>query len=89
MLQTSGDTNGQAAIYLECLDFRPEKEPVIGNEGCAWQAVAILNRNQVAAYLVPARTYEAMLDRLDDVALVEIAKSRAGEQGIPIDLGRL
>lgn len=53
------------------------------------KAVAILNRNQVAAYLVPARTYEALLDRLDDIELIEFAKARANEKGMPVDIDYL
>ena len=42
--------------------------------------VAILNRNEPAFYCVPARTYEAILDRLEDLELNEIADSREGQQ---------
>ena len=42
-------------------------------------AVAVLNHNRVVAYMVPAEAYEAMMERLDDLALAEIvagARSR-------------
>jgi len=41
------------------------------------------------AYMVPADTYEAMMDALDDQALVEIAKARANEKGVPVSLDDL
>ena len=41
--------------------------------------VAILNRNQPAFYCVPAKTYEAMLDRLEDQELNAIADARQGQ----------
>ncbi|WJH40516.1 prevent-host-death protein [Aliirhizobium terrae] len=41
------------------------------------------------AYMVPADTYEAMIDALDDHALVEIIKARADEKGVPVDIDEL
>lgn len=41
--------------------------------------VAILNRNEPAFYCVPAKAYEAMLDRLDDLELNAIADAREGQ----------
>ena len=43
------------------------------------QAVAVLNHNRVMAYMVPADAYEAMIERLDDLALVEIAQARSSQ----------
>lgn len=53
------------------------------------EPVAVLNHNRVMAYMVPARTYEAMLERLDDLDLIEIIKSRANEVGVPVDTDEL
>ena len=53
------------------------------------QPVAILNHNRIMAYMVPAETYEAILDRLDNLALVEIVKSRADEKGVPVNIDDL
>lgn len=52
-------------------------------------AVAILNRNKAAAYLIPAAAYEALLDALDDIELVRIAKEREGQEEIEVTLGDL
>lgn len=41
--------------------------------------VAILNRNEPAFYCVPAKTYEAMLERLEDLELNAVADARAGQ----------
>ena len=41
--------------------------------------VAILNRNEPAFYCVPAKAFEALLDRLEDAELNAIADARAGE----------
>ena len=51
--------------------------------------VAILNRNTPAAYLVPAAAWEELMERLDDLELAAIVRSRAHEVGIPVDIDDL
>jgi antitoxin StbD len=41
--------------------------------------VAILNRNEPAFYCVPAKAYEALMDRLEDIELNAIADARKGQ----------
>jgi len=42
-------------------------------------AIAILNHNKPAAYLVPANTYEWLMDIVDDYELGKIVESRREE----------
>lgn len=51
--------------------------------------VAILNRNQLAFYCVPAPAYEAMMELIDDMALLEIVKQRQQEESIAVSLDDL
>ena len=51
--------------------------------------VAILNRNEPAFYCVPAKAYEAMMDRLDDIELNAIADARRDELVIKVTLDDL
>ena len=51
--------------------------------------VAILNHNQPAFYCVPAKAYEALMDRLEDQELNAIADSRSGETVIKVSLNDL
>jgi len=51
--------------------------------------VAILNRNAPAFYCVPAAAYEAMMELIDDMALLEIVKQRQHEASIPVSLDDL
>ena len=51
--------------------------------------VAILNRNEPAFYCVPAKAFEAMLDRIEDNELNRTADARAGEKVIKIALDDL
>jgi len=48
--------------------------------------VAILNHNKPAAYLVPAQTYEAFLEKLEDLDFAKIVKQRAHEPRIKVTL---
>ena len=51
--------------------------------------LAILNRNKPAAYLVPAEAWEAIMDQLDDIELVRIARERWNEPSIPVNINDL
>ncbi|WHA42227.1 type II toxin-antitoxin system Phd/YefM family antitoxin [Agrobacterium larrymoorei] len=51
--------------------------------------VAILNRNEPAFYCVPAKAYEAMMERLDDIELNAIADSRADQPVTRVQLDEL
>jgi len=51
--------------------------------------VAILNRNQPAFYCVPAKAYEALMDRLEDTELNAIADARSGQAEIKVELSEL
>ena len=51
--------------------------------------VAILNRNEPAFYCVPAKAFEAMMDRLEDLELNAIANERAGQKRVKVRLDEL
>jgi antitoxin StbD len=51
--------------------------------------VAILNRNEPAFYCVPARVFEAMMERLEDLELNAIADARAGQKRLKVTLNEL
>lgn len=42
-------------------------------------AVVILHHNKPSAYLVPAKTYEAMMDLFDDLRLTPLIEARIAE----------
>jgi len=52
-------------------------------------AVAILNRNEPAFYCVPARAYEALMDKIEDLELNALADMRAHEKVIKVSLNDL
>jgi len=53
--------------------------------------IAILNHNVPAAYLIPAETYEWLMDKLEDAELAQIVKERAGEKSdaVEVDIDEL
>lgn len=54
-------------------------------------AIAILNHNKPAAYLVPAETYEYMMEMLDDYELGKLVEARLQNEAdaIEVDLDDL
>lgn len=55
------------------------------------EPIAILNHNKPTAYLIPADTYQQILDRLEDFELGLIVKERQNEkeQAIEVDIDEL
>lgn len=51
--------------------------------------VAILNRNEPAFYCIPARAYEALLNRLEDLELNAMADARQDQAEIEVTLDDL
>ena len=51
--------------------------------------VAILNRNEPAFYCVPAEIYEKMMDRLEDLELLQLVSERQGEESVSVNLDDL
>jgi len=53
------------------------------------EPVAILNRNEPAFYCIPAKAYEALMDKLEDLELNAMADARAGQKAITVTLDEL
>jgi len=51
--------------------------------------VAILNHNKPSAYLVPAETFEAVMEKLEDYELTKLVAERAEEHNIKVRLNEL
>lgn len=54
-------------------------------------AIAVLNHNKPAAYLIPAETYEAMMDMIEDYELAKLVEERLGDkdQAVSVSLDDL
>lgn len=42
--------------------------------------IAVLNHNKPAAYLIPADTYEALMDMIDDYELAKLVEERRSDK---------
>ncbi len=53
--------------------------------------IAVLNHNKPAAYLVPAETYEALMDMIEDYELARLVEERRGDkdQAVQVSLDDL
>lgn len=47
--------------------------------------VAILDHNEPAFYCIPAKAYEALMDKLEDVELATIVEARTNQPEIEMD----
>jgi antitoxin StbD len=66
-----------------------KKNPTAVIEAAEGFPVAVLNRNVPAAYLVPAKAWEELMDRLEDIGLAEIVRARAGQEEIEVSIDDL
>ena len=53
------------------------------------EPVAILNRNEPAFYCVPAAVYEQLMDKIEDLELLQIVHERKGEESIAVNIDDL
>jgi antitoxin StbD len=66
-----------------------KRNPSAVIEAADGESVAVLVHNKPSAYLVPADTYKRLLDRLEDLELAELVRSRAKERRIKVKLDEL
>ena len=57
-----------------------KKNPSALIEQSDGEPIAILNHNRPTAYLIPAETYEALLEKIEDYQLGVIVKERQNEK---------
>ena len=57
-----------------------KKNPSALIEQSDGEPIAILNHNKPTAYLIPAETYEALLEKIEDYQLGLIVKERQNEK---------
>lgn len=66
-----------------------KKNPMAVIAQASSMPVAVLNRNQPAFYCVPAKTYELLMERLDDLELAKLVKERQHSPEIEMDIDDL
>lgn len=53
------------------------------------EAVAILNHNKPSAYIIPADTFEALMEKLEDYELSRVVQEREHEPSVKVSLDEL
>lgn len=66
-----------------------KKHPMATVNSTHGEPLAILNRNEPVFYCVPAKTYQAMMDILEDIELAKIVRERINEEEIEVDINAL
>ena len=68
-----------------------KKNPSALIEESEGEPIAILNHNRPTAYLIPAETYEAIMERLEDYQLGLLVNERQNEkiEAIELDIDEL
>lgn len=51
--------------------------------------VAILNHNKPSAYIIPAKAFEALMERFEDYNLAQLVKEREKEPTVKVSLNDL
>jgi antitoxin StbD len=63
-----------------------KKNPSSLIEQSVGEPIAILNHNKPTAYLIPAETYELMLDQIEDYQLGLLVKERQHEKSSAVEV---
>lgn len=66
-----------------------KRNPSAVIEAADGESVAVLVHNKPSAYLVPAETYQRLLERLEDLELAELVRERRGEKRVKVKLDEL
>ena len=71
-----------APLGVSISDLKKNPSAVIADAGDL--PVAVLNRNTPAAYILSAKAWEAILERLDDAELAAIVRRREGQEAVKV-----
>jgi antitoxin StbD len=66
-----------------------KKNPMAVIEQGHGSPVAILNRNEPVFYAVPAKAYELLMDKLEDMELAAIVEERKDQAEIEVNIDEL
>ena len=69
-----------ADVTASVTEFKKNPSKVV--EQSNGRPLAIMNRNRADFYCIPAATYEALLDRIDDLELNAMIDARAADREI-------
>ncbi len=74
-----------ASLTASISDIKRNPQALI--DSAQGETIALLNRNKPTAYIVPAKTYEMLMDLAEDIELGRIIEERKGEKKNAIEIG--
>ena len=63
-----------------------KKNPQALIDDAQGETIALLNRNKPTAYIIPAETYEKLLEVAEDIELGQIIEDRRGEKDTAVEV---
>ena len=73
-----------ADLTVSISELKRNPQAVI-DEACG-EAIALLNRNKPTAYIIPAETYEKLLELAEDLELGRIIEERKAEKESAVEV---
>ncbi|MBN2123005.1 MAG: type II toxin-antitoxin system Phd/YefM family antitoxin [Deltaproteobacteria bacterium] len=77
-------TRIHADYTVSITDLKRNPQALINNAG--GETIALLNRNRPTAYIVPAETYERLMDLAEDLELGRIIEERKTEKADAVEV---
>ena len=71
-------TKIHAGLSVSISELKRNPQAVI--DDAHGEAIALLNRNKPTAYIIPAETYEMLMEIAEDIELARIIEQRKGEK---------
>jgi len=77
-------TKIHAGLSVSISELKRNPQAVI--DDAQGEAIALLNRNKPTAYIIPAKTYEMLIEMAEDIELAGIIEQRKGEKADAIEV---
>ena len=77
-------TKIHAGYTVSITELKKNPQALIDN--AHGEAIALLNRNKPTAYIIPAETYESLMDLAEDIELGRIIENRKAEKADAIEV---
>ncbi len=77
-------TKIHADYTVSITDLKKNPQALIDN--AHGEAIALLNRNKPTAYIIPAETYENLMELAEDIELSQIIEDRKAEKGDAVEV---
>ena len=77
-------TKIHAALTVSISELKRNPQAII--DDAHGEAIALLNRNKPTAYIIPAETYEKLMELAEDIELGQIIEQRKGEKSSAVEV---